>query len=169
MRNLLIFLLLSVVVVLSAGCFENVKEPKVYFEGVEIKNINEKNTNIVFKIVIDNPNSISITLKKISFDIYALNNGNKIFLGHGEKSNVEITSGNNTIEIPITLSTDKLINIIKEGSNTIPVEVDGNISIDLKITTISIPIKYQTDIKITDEIKEAIKEIILNKYKETVE
>ncbi|CAB3288587.1 Water Stress and Hypersensitive response domain protein [Methanocaldococcus lauensis] len=151
-KKIFFILIPMIIVVGTSGCLE---QPKVEIVGQKIQKLNADNTKIEIQVLVSNPNPIGITINKISFDIYALVNGEKVYLGHGEQRNIKITSGNNTFTLPIEISNKKLIEVAVKGKSTkIPIEIKGNISINLIVTTVSIPIDIQQEIDVSAIVKE---------------
>ncbi|CAB3289068.1 Water Stress and Hypersensitive response domain protein [Methanocaldococcus lauensis] len=151
-KKIFFILIPMIIVVGTSGCLE---QPKVEIVSQKIQKLNADNTKIEIQVLVSNPNPIGITINKISFDIYALVNGEKVYLGHGEQRNIKITSGNNTFTLPIEISNKKLIEVAVKGKSTkIPIEIKGNISINLIVTTVSIPIDIQQEIDVSAIVKE---------------
>ncbi len=145
--------LLGIIFLMFSGCLE---KPEIKYLGSEIKE-NGDITNVNIKIYINNPNSIGVEIKKISLNIYALVNNEEIFIGHGEKSNIKIESGDNYITIPINISNKKIVEIfLKTKNEKLPILIKGNISINLFITDINIPINIREDIDISQIVKQQI-------------
>jgi LEA14-like dessication related protein len=135
-----------------SGCLE---QPKIEVVGQKIQKLDADNTKIEIQVLVDNPNPIGITIDKISFDIYALVGGDKIYLGHGEQSNIKITSGNSSFTLPVIISNKKLIEVaVKSKSTKIPIEIKGNIAVNLFITTVNIPIDIQQEMDVSEIAKE---------------
>ena len=156
---LLCFAILSVVS--FSGCLE---QPKIEVVGQKVQKLDADNTKIEIEILVDNPNPIGITIDKISFDIYALVGGDRVYLGHGEQSNIKITSGTTTFTLPITLSNKKLADIaINTKTTKIPIEIKGNIAVNLFITTVNIPIEIRQEIDVSEIAKEEMLKQLNNK------
>ncbi|NPA62251.1 MAG: LEA type 2 family protein [Methanococci archaeon] len=150
------FLLLGLIVITLgfSGCLE---QPKIEVVGEKIQKLNADNTKMEIEVLVNNPNPVGITIDKISFDIYALTNDGKVFLGHGEQENIKITSGNTTFTLPVIISNKKLVEVaIKQKSTKLPVEVVGNISINLLITKVNIPIDIKQEIDVSEIAKDAV-------------
>ncbi|AIJ05557.1 Water Stress and hypersensitive response domain protein [Methanocaldococcus bathoardescens] len=151
-KKLLLLVFAVAITVSFSGCLE---QPKIEVIGQKVQKLDEDNTKIEIQVLVDNPNPIGITIDKISFDIYALVDGDKIYLGHGEQSNIKITSGNSSFTLPVTISNKKLIEVAVKGKSTkIPIEIKGNISVNLFITTVNIPIDIQQEIDVSAIAKE---------------
>ena len=155
MKYIKSFLLLCFAILLTvsfSGCLE---QPKIEVVGQKIQKLDADNTKIEIQVLVDNPNPIGITIDKISFDIYALVGGDKVYLGHGEQSNIKITSGNSSFTLPVTISNKKLIEVaVKSKSTKIPIEIKGNIAVNLFITTVNIPIDIQQEMDVSEIAKE---------------
>ena len=164
MRHIKNFLLLCfaiLLVVSFSGCLE---QPKIEVVGQKVQKLDADNTKIEIQVLVDNPNPIGITIDKISFDIYALVGGDKIYLGHGEQSNIKITSGNSSFTLPVTISNKKLIEVaVKSKSTKIPIEIKGNIAVNLFITTVNIPIEIKQEIDVSEIAKEEMLKQLGNK------
>jgi len=140
--------------VLSCGCFNKPKEPKISVDEVEFKNVSTKETNLNIRIIVDNPNSIGVHVNKISFDVYYIDNeGKSKYLGHGEKENIDIRPGKTTIEIPLTLLNERLIKALEGRGEKLTLEIDGSANVDLKVTGIDVPFKQKVNVKIPESIK----------------
>jgi LEA14-like dessication related protein len=109
------------------------------------------NIKMNIRINIDNPNPIGAHINEISFKIYYKNkNGELIEIGDGGTKDISINKGMNTIDIPMTFSNDKIMEIASESENgEINVLIDGNANIDAIITSINIPIKFERTIDLT--------------------
>ena len=151
-KKLLLLVFAVAITVSFSGCLE---QPKIEVIGQKIQKLDADNTKIEIQVLVDNPNPIGITINKISFDIYALVDGDRVYLGHGEQRNIKITSGNNTFTLPITISNKKLVEVAVKGKSAkIPVEIKGNIAVNLIITTVNIPIDIQQEIDVSSIVKE---------------
>ncbi|WP_456374984.1 LEA type 2 family protein [Methanocaldococcus sp.] len=155
LKKFLILFIPMVVIVGLSGCLE---PPKVEVIEYKIQSVNMNNTKFTIKVLVDNPYPIGVTINKISLDIYALVDGDKIHLGHGEQDNIKISSGNSTFELPIIISNEKIAEaVLKSKSTKLPVEIKGNISINLIVTTVNIPIDIKREIDVSGVISQSIK------------
>ena len=154
-KTLLIVLSLVIVGVINCGCMDNkLKEPTFTVDSIDFKGVGFDTTNLSIRLIIDNPNPIGVHVNKIVFDIYYIdNNGNSKYLGHGEKNNIDIRSGQTAIDIPITLSNKKLIEALeKNKNNKITLEIDGSANVDLKITSVDIPFKTRQTVRLPEGV-----------------
>jgi len=157
MKDIKKLLSLAFVVCLVVGFSGCLEQPKVEVVGQKIQKVSADKTKIEIQVLVENPNSIGVTIDKISFDIYALVGGDMIYLGHGEQRNIKITSGNNTFTLPVIISNKKLVEVaLKSKSTKIPVEIKGNISVDLFITKVNIPIDVKQEIDVSAIAKEEV-------------
>ncbi|AAB99145.1 hypothetical protein MJ_1138 [Methanocaldococcus jannaschii DSM 2661] len=157
MKSVKKLLLLAFAVCLAVGFSGCLEQPKIEVVGQKIQKVDADNTKIEIQVLVDNPNPIGISIDKISFDIYALVGGDKIYLGHGEQSNIKITSGNTTFTLPVTISNKKLVEVaLKEKSTKIPIEIKGDIAVNLFITKVNIPIDIQQEIDVSAIAKEEV-------------
>ncbi len=143
-----IALCLGIVVLTSnAGCVENIiKQPEVSTKGITFEGTdNNGNIKMNIGIIINNSNPIGVHINEISFKIYhKTSNGELISIGKGSVKDISIKNGMNTVNIPITLSSDKLIEIAsKSKTGKIRVLIEGNVNVDTIITNINIPIKFE--------------------------
>ena len=134
--------------IMFSGCLE---APEVNVIDQKSEIINETTTLTTTTIEINNPNPLTININNMSFNIYALiNNNSKILVGHGGNENIQINEGNNIITIPIEMSNKKLIDLALEtDNNKIPILIEGNISVDLIITSINIPVSFEQEIDLS--------------------
>ena len=143
-----------IVMVSNAGCIENiVKKPDISVEDASLEGMDDEgNIKMNIKINIDNPNPIGAHLNEISFKIYYKNkNGELIEIGDGGAKDISINKGMNTVDIPMTFSNDKIMEIASESENgKIRVLIDGNVNIDAIITSINIPIKFEKTVDLTE-------------------
>ncbi|ACV24395.1 LEA type 2 family protein [Methanocaldococcus fervens] len=155
-KKLLILIFATIVLVGFSGCLE---KPEIEVVGHKIQKLNADNTKIDIVVLVENPNPIGVNLDEVSFDIYALVNGDKIYLGHGEQRDIKITSGNNTFTIPVTLSNKKLVEaVVKSKSTKVPVQIIGNVTVNLIVTKINVAIDIQKEIDVSEIVKDEIKQ-----------
>jgi LEA14-like dessication related protein len=129
---------LLVVVSLSCGCLESpIKEPTVSVSNITLSDVSLQTMTVNTTVVINNPNPIGAKLNKVAFDIYYIDDTWN-YLGHGEKSDIEVKdNGNTTVIIPVVIGNIQAINamgsLLKKGSITL--NVNGSAFIDIKVTS----------------------------------
>ncbi|WP_456472557.1 LEA type 2 family protein [Methanocaldococcus sp.] len=158
MRKALLILSIFFITSLS-GCLE---KPSFNLIGEEVKFLGNE-TIVDVKINISNPNPLGIKIDKIYFDIYALGN-EKVKIGYAEKTNIQINPGDNIIDLPIKIDNGKLIEyFVKEKTTKVPIELDGEVKVNLLVTSIDVPITYKTEIDIGEIVKNYLEKEIKNK------
>ncbi|ENN96619.1 Water Stress and Hypersensitive response domain-containing protein [Methanocaldococcus villosus KIN24-T80] len=159
MRRLLI-LLIVLPFLMTSGCLE---KPKIVSNDIEFKKVEADTTLLNVKITVENPNPIGVHINKIFFNIFYINNDGKLeYLGYGEKEDININSGNTTIEIPVHVLNKNLAKALIESGGVLRVKIDGKINVDLFLTSIDVPISYETTLNIPEYVKEELKEMIAN-------
>ena len=149
-------------IVLSCGCVGEPKKPTITVDSIEFKNINNQETNLNVRVIVDNPNPIGAQVNKISFKIFYINENGKLkYLGEGEKNNIDITSGKNVVDIPVSLSNKELIKALGEnvGKGNLKLEIDGYATVDLKVSNINIPFKREKTVKLPDGINSKLEKL----------
>jgi LEA14-like dessication related protein len=131
-----VFILLVFLVLLSAGCLQpKIQEPTVSVSNVSLSDVSLQTMTVNTTIVIFNPNPVGAKLNRLVFDINYLDD-TPHYLGHGEKSDIEVKSNDNTtVIVPVTISNVQAISavgtLIRKGS--LNVTVNGSAFIDLKV------------------------------------
>ncbi len=145
--------LLTFAVLLAAsltGC-AFIKEPKASVVSITPSSVGLSSVTLNVKIRIDNPNPFGAHLTKLEFDVYYLKDGKFIYLGHGEKRDVDIKA-NGVTEIVVPVKIDNLqavgtlLQLAKKGEVTI--KVKGTAYIDLKITSFGIPFEQVEEVRL---------------------
>ena len=132
-----IFLLFGVFIIIS-GCTEPpIRDPVISVSDIALSNVSVQTMTVNTTVVIFNPNPIGAKLNKVAFDVSYLDDTPN-YLGHGEKSNIDIiSSGNTTVTIPVTIGTIPAIKavaaLVRKG--TITLNVNGSALIDVKVTS----------------------------------
>ncbi|ADC69872.1 hypothetical protein MFS40622_1195 [Methanocaldococcus sp. FS406-22] len=148
-----------------AGCTSEpeIKSPTTYVKIKSSFSDDLKTTNLDVKVIVDNPNPIGIHINKVKFDVYLLDNGEKVILKQVKKSDIDIKeSGTTPIDFQISIPNDKIMSAIKNSKNgKITIGVDGYALVDAKISEIEVPIKGETEIAIPN-IKSPITNVEIN-------
>lgn len=132
-----IYILLTLVL-LTAGCTEPpIKEPTVTVSDIALSDVSLQAMTVNTTVNIYNPNPVGAKLNKLAFDVYYLTD-TRNYLGHGEKSNIEVKeNGNTTVTIPVTIGNVQAVNavgsLIQKGS--IMLNINGSAFIDVKVTS----------------------------------
>ncbi len=143
-------LILTVGLFCVAGCLTSFyEEPAVAVEGLEIVDITPSSLELLLQLNVSNPNSLGATLDRVSFDLYLLQDGERVFLGHGERGGFEIPPRDATvIDVPVTLDNRGLIQALllalQNGMATIAVE--GSAIVDLGLTAFEVPFNQTTEL-----------------------
>jgi len=136
-----IFLLFAIFI-LVAGCSEPpLKEPAVSISTVELSDLTLQTMTVNTSVIISNPNPVGAKLNKVAFDLY-YDDGAEHYLGHGEKSGIEVKeSGNTTVIIPVKIGNIQAVqavgSLVRKGAITI--RVNGSAFIDLKLVSYELP------------------------------
>jgi LEA14-like dessication related protein len=132
-----LFLLIALFI-LIAGCMEPpIREPVVSVSDIALSDVSLKAMTVNTTVVIYNPNPLGAKLNTVAFDVYYLDDGQH-YLGHGEKSNIEVReNGNTTIIIPVTIGNIPALeatgSLVRKGS--LVLTVNGSAFIDVKVTS----------------------------------
>lgn len=127
-----------VTLVLLSGCMESpVKEPIVTVTDIALSDVSLQTMTVNTTVNIYNPNPVGAKLNKLAFDVYYLD-GTKNYLGHGEKTSIEVgENGNTTITIPVVIDNVQAVNaagsLVQRGS--IMLNVNGSAFIDIRVTS----------------------------------
>jgi LEA14-like dessication related protein len=119
------FLFLVTTAVILAGCSFLFKDPEISVEKVTPVSfsLNELILNLTLSVY--NPNSLGITLKTLSFDVYYLKGTEWVFLSHGEQQGIRINPGENEVTVPVSIQTTALagsvLDLITGGEITLQV------------------------------------------------
>ena len=113
------------------GCFMLLKEPIIAVNDVALRSFSFQSLTLDVTLGIDNPNPVGISLKSLSFDLFYQNRNDWVYLSHGERARFKINSGNNTVDIPVTVSNAALLTAI------IGMLAKGEITI--RVTGITLP------------------------------
>jgi LEA14-like dessication related protein len=126
------------IIFLTGGCMESpIKEPTVSVGNITLSDVSLQTMTVNTTVVLNNPNPIGAKLNKLAFDVYYLDD-TPIFLGHGEKSDIEVKdNGNTTVTIPVVVGNVPAIHamgsLLRKGSITL--RVNGSAFIDVKVTS----------------------------------
>jgi LEA14-like dessication related protein len=125
--------------VLAGGCMEPpIKEPTVSVGEIALSDISLQKMIINTTVVISNPNPVGGHLNKVLFNVWYLEDGTPVYLGHGEKSSIDIReNGNTSVEIPVTISNLQALYAIGSLSQkgSIVLMVNGSAFVDVKVTS----------------------------------
>ena len=107
------------------GCSFLLKNPKISVKNVTPVSFSLTELDLSVTLDVYNPNSLGITLKTLSFDIYYQNGAEWVYLCHGEQAGIKISPGENEVTIPITIRNialaSSLLNLIRTGEITFQV------------------------------------------------
>ncbi len=139
----------AVTAVLSGCSF--IKKPEVSVVSVTPSGVSLSSVTLNVKIRVNNPNPFGAHLTKLEFDVYYLNNGKFVYLGHGERKDISIkANGVTEFTVPVKIEDVRaigtLIQLAKSGKVTI--KVKGTAYIDLKITSFGIPFEQVEQINL---------------------
>ncbi len=145
-------MILIIAAIIISGCTGKIQKPTVSVDGINVRGVTLQTLNLDVHVIVDNPNSVSANLTKITFDIYYLEGSEPKYLGHGEKYNVDIKKeGQTSITIPVAIENQQaiksLIEIARKG--TVTIRVKGSADLDLKVTTYTI--SFEVDKQVTPE------------------
>lgn len=145
--KLALFLIAAALAV--SGCTEELQKPTVSVSDITVSGITLQTLNLDARIIIDNPNPVGANLTKIAFDIYYLENGESRYLGHGEKSNVEVRKqGPTPVIVPVVVENQQAIKAVIEAARrgAVTIRVSGSAFLDLGVTTFEIPFEDRREV-----------------------
>ncbi|MDI6719042.1 MAG: LEA type 2 family protein [Methanomicrobiales archaeon] len=142
--------LLTVGLFCVAGCLTSFyEEPAVTVEGLEIVDITPGSPGLLLHLNISNPNPLGATLDRVSFDLYLIEDGRRVFLGHGERGGFEIPPrGSTAVAVPVTLDNRSLIQalLLALRAGTVTIAVEGSATLDLGVTAFEVPFNQTTEL-----------------------
>src|SRR5512136_1097638 len=91
--------ILFTLVLLASACMESpVKDPVVTVTDIAVTDVSLQTMTVNTTVNIYNPNPVGAKLNKLVFDVYYLD-GTRNYLGHGEKSDINVKDNGNTTVI----------------------------------------------------------------------
>lgn len=124
----------------TCGCSSEppVKQPTVTVSDIELADVSLRAMTVNTTVLINNQNPVGGHLNQVMFDIWYLDEGKPVYLGHGEQSNIDVKeSGNTSVEIPVTIGNLQALyalgSLSQKGS--IVLMVNGSAFIDMKVTS----------------------------------
>lgn len=149
MRPLAIIIFVAVLLC-SAGCVAPLlQEPTVTVENVTIENVTLQSVDLLLQVTIENPNPIGATLTRVAFDVFFLDDGQWVFLAHGERGGFSVRPrGTTTVSIPVTVDNLRLVQALLRGlsDGTITLRVSGSGVLDYGVATFEIPFDRTTEV-----------------------
>ena len=140
--------LLIIACVAASGCSLLLKNPQVSVSTVSLTSLSLSDLTLNVTVLIDNPNPIGITLKKIAFDVWFHNGRDWNFITHGEQGSMEATPGKTEVTIPVSVQYSDLIkaggSILSRGE--LPLRVNGTAAPDFFGIAPVLPFSYNTTI-----------------------
>jgi LEA14-like dessication related protein len=133
-------LLMLCCALLACGCTGEppIKQPEVTVSDISLADISLKTLTVNTTVVISNPNPVGGHLNKVKFDVWYLDEGKPVWLGHGERDNIDVKEkGNTSVQIPVIISNMKALSAIGMLSqkNAIVLMVNGSAFVDVKVTS----------------------------------
>ena len=145
-------ILLIIVLLCSAGCVAPLlQEPTVTVETVTVENVTLQSVDLSLQVTVENPNPIGATLTRVAFDVFFLENGQWVFLAHGERGEVSVRpQGTTTVSIPVTVDNLRLVQAFHRGlsDGAITLRVSGSGVLDYGIATFEIPFDRTTEVRV---------------------
>lgn len=141
-------LLIVLVVVIGGGYYlysqGEIGKPTAEVESVKVNQVTVNKTELTVQITAHNPNPLGVTLDKVEYDVYFLQNGNPEFLGEGvRKRNVQIgADADTTFVVPFEAGNSDAIRALAEfarNEGKVRIKVKGSVFVDLKITNLEVP------------------------------
>ena len=142
MKRWAIMLMLGVATVIALCAQKPIEKPTVTVDDVKITGVSATKIDTLVRVLVDNPNPVGAKLTKVSFDLYYKENSEYKYLGHGEKTDIEIRkNGVTAVEIPVVIENERLVRAIMEltRKGSVELKVSGSAYIDLKATTFEVP------------------------------
>lgn len=150
MYRKLAFLLIATAIAVS-GCTEQIQRPTVSVSDINVKGITPQTLNLDVHVIIDNPDPIGANLTKIAFDLYYLQDSQPIYLGHGEKYNVEVRKqGQTTVTAPVVVENQQAVKALMEAAKkgAITIKTSGSAFLNLEVTTFEVPFETSNEIRL---------------------
>ena len=144
--------LFILILLCTAGCaVPRLQEPTVTVDGAEIENITLESVDLLLLLTVDNPNPVGATLTRVSFDVYFLDDGQPVFLAHGERGEFKVrASGNTSVSIPVTVNNMRLVQAfllaLRDGAVTL--QVNGSGVLDYGIATFEVPFNRTVEVRV---------------------
>ena len=136
--------------VFASGCSLLFKNPDVSVKSVVPTSFSLSELSLNVTLDVNNPNSMGITLKTLSFDVYYQQGNDWVYLSHGEQSGVRVNPGENDISIPVTVNNvelgKSLLSLISKGELTL--QIRGYAAPDLLGFGPKIPFTHTTTISL---------------------
>jgi LEA14-like dessication related protein len=132
-------LLIMVLFLFAGGCMEPpIKQPTVSVSNIELADVSLQKMTINTTIVVDNPNPVGGHLNKVLFDVWYLDGTMPVYLGHGERNDIDIReNGNTSVGIPVSIGNLQALyalgSLSQKGS--IVLMVNGSAFVDVKVTS----------------------------------
>ncbi|MFA4825208.1 MAG: LEA type 2 family protein [Methanoregula sp.] len=138
------------------------REPVVSLERVKIHAFHLTSLDLVVKLRVQNPNSISATLRELPFTIFFQTGGRMEEIASGNTGRLEIDANSSTeIDVPVTTDNLVLIEAIAALAEKggVRLEIKGNAVIDHILAGWTLPFTKTVDItehEIVDAVLEKI-------------
>ncbi|MBP1928726.1 LEA14-like dessication related protein [Methanolinea mesophila] len=111
--------------VFVSGCSLLFKDPEISVKSVVPTSFSLNEIALNVTLDVNNPNSMGITLKTLSFDVYYQQGNDWVYLSHGEQSGVRVNPGENEVTIPVTVNNvqlgKSLISLVSQGQLTLQI------------------------------------------------
>lgn len=119
-------------------------KPTADVKSVKVNEITFNTTELTVQIIAHNPNPLGVTLNKVNYNVYFLQNGNPKFLGDGVRTkNIHVRAdGDTTFTVPFEANNSDAIRALGEfarDEGEVRIKVNGSIFVDLKITNLEVP------------------------------
>jgi LEA14-like dessication related protein len=112
--------------VFLTGCSLLFKEPQVSIKSVVPTSFSLSELTLNVTLDVNNPNSMGITLKTLSFDVYYQQGSDWVYLSHGEQHGVRVNPGENEVSIPVTVSNvelgKSLLSLVSKGELSLQIQ-----------------------------------------------
>lgn len=119
-------------------------EPTVDLNRAKVDEITLTTTKLDVRITVHNPNPVGVSLDRIDYDVYFIQNGSSEFLGEGSREkNIHIEAdGDTTFTVPFEASNMDAIRTLAQFVRDkvgMDIKIDGSVFVDLKITNLEVP------------------------------
>jgi LEA14-like dessication related protein len=136
--------------IFASGCSLLYKDPQVTVTSVVPESFSLSEITLNVTLDVNNPNSMGITLKTLSFDVYYQQGSDWVYLSHGEQSGVRINPGENEVSIPVTVNNvelgKSLLSLVSQG--TLTLQIRGYAAPDILGFGPKIPFTHTTTISL---------------------
>jgi LEA14-like dessication related protein len=133
--------LLTAAGIIVSGCSMLLKEPEISVKGVSPVSAGLNELVLDVTLDVQNPNTVGITLKTLSFDVFYQKGSEWVFLSHGEQTGITLKPGPNEVTLPVSIQSSSLIGSLFDlvTSGAVTLRIDGTATPDFRLFAPSVP------------------------------